>query len=101
MPAPWWVELNLLSYGRAVSRGVLWGVCKLTITLGSLSADRWSCVPVLLVVWLEVSCTGTCKLLVEPGFSVVMETLKKAYTDYYSLGLGILWWSNILDLVLP
>ena len=38
MPALWWLELNLLSYDRAVSRGVLWGVCELSITLGSLSA---------------------------------------------------------------
>ena len=101
MPALWWLELNLLSYDQAVSRGVLWGVCELSITVGSLSADGWSCVPVLLVVPLEVSCTGACRKLVEPGFSVVMETLKKAYTDCYSLGPGILWWSNILDLVLP
>lgn len=49
MLAPWWVELNLLLWQGHVN-GVLWGVCKLTITLGSLSADRWSCVPVLLVV---------------------------------------------------
>ena len=28
------------------------------MTLGSLSADGWGCVPVLLVVWHEVSSTG-------------------------------------------
>ena len=58
------------------------GVCELRITFSSLSALGWNCVPVLLVVWLEVSFTGACRQVVESGFSVVMETLKKVYTDY-------------------
>ena len=30
------------------------------MTLGSLSANGWGCVPVLLVVWHGVSSTGAC-----------------------------------------
>ena len=54
----WWVGLDLvLLVGRTVSSGVFWGVCELSMTLGSLSANRWGCVPVLLVVWRRVSIT--------------------------------------------
>ena len=31
-----------LSVGRATSVGMFWGVCELSMTLGSLSADGWS-----------------------------------------------------------
>ena len=37
--------------GRATSGGVFWLVCELSMTLGSLSANGWGCVSVLLVVW--------------------------------------------------
>ena len=51
MPVFWWVWLDLvLLVGRALSVGVFWGVCELIIILGSLSANGWGCVPVLLVV---------------------------------------------------
>ena len=64
MPVLWWVELSLSSLqGRAASGGVFWGVCELNTTLGSLSADGRGCVPVLLVVWHEVSSTGACSQL--------------------------------------
>ena len=43
-----------------MSGGVFWGVFKLSMILGSLSANRWGCVPVLLVVWHRVSSTGAC-----------------------------------------
>ena len=43
--------------GRTVSSGVFWGVCDLIMILGSLSANGWHCVPVLLVVWHRVSST--------------------------------------------
>ena len=46
--------------GRVVSAGVFWGVCELSMILGSLSANRWGCVPVLLVVWHGVSITVAC-----------------------------------------
>ena len=42
---------------RATSGGVFWGVCEFGMTLGSLSADSWGCVPVVLVVQCEVSST--------------------------------------------
>ena len=47
----WWVGLYLvLLVGRAASVGVFWSVCELSMTLGSLCANVWVCVPVLLVV---------------------------------------------------
>ena len=48
---------------RVASGGVFWGVCKLSKTLVSLSADGWGFVPVLLVVWSEASSTGACRQL--------------------------------------
>ena len=46
--------------GRATSGDVFWGVCELSMILGSLSANGCSCVPVLVVVWHGMSSTGTC-----------------------------------------
>ena len=61
MPVFWWVGLDLVFLvGRATSGGVFWGVCELSMTSGSLSANVWCCVPVLLVVWHGVSSTGAC-----------------------------------------
>ena len=45
---------------RATSGGVFWGVCELSMTLGSLFANEWGCVPVLLVFWHGPSGTGDC-----------------------------------------
>ena len=45
-----------------MSCGVFWGVCELNMILGSLSANGWGCVLVLLVVWHGVSGTGVCWL---------------------------------------
>ena len=53
--------------GRTMSGGVFWGVCDLIMILGSLSANGWSCVPVLLVVWPRVSSTVACWLLSGAG----------------------------------
>ena len=39
---------------------VFWGVCELSMILGSLSANGCGCVPVLLVVWHGTSSTGAC-----------------------------------------
>ena len=64
MPVFWWVGLYLvLLVGRATSGGVFWSVCKLGMTLGSLSVSVWGCVPVLLVVWHGASSTRVCWLL--------------------------------------
>ena len=57
----WWMGLDLvLLVGRATSGGVFWRVCELSITLGSLSANGWGCVPVLLVVWHGASSSVAC-----------------------------------------
>ena len=53
--------------GRTASGGVFWGFCELIMIFGSLSANGWGCVPVLLVVWHGVSSTGACWLLSEAG----------------------------------
>ena len=61
MPVFWWIKLHLVTLvGRATSGVVFWGVCELSITLVSLSANGWCCVPVLLVVWHGLSSTGGC-----------------------------------------
>ena len=49
--------------GRVEPGGVFWGVCELSMILGSLCSNGWVCVPVLLVVWHGASSTGA-------GFSV-------------------------------
>ena len=54
--------------GRNSSGGVFGGVCELIMILGSLSANGWGCVPVLLVVWHGVSSTVACWSLSESGF---------------------------------
>ena len=68
MPVFWWVWLDLVFLvGRTVSGGVFWSVCELIMILGSLCANGWGCVSVLLVVWHGVSSTGTCWLLSGAG----------------------------------
>ena len=55
MPVFWSMRLDLVFLvGRSTSDGVFWGVCDLIMILGSLSANGWGCVPVLLVVWHRV-----------------------------------------------
>ena len=59
MPVFWWMKLGLVFLvDRTASGGVFWGVCELNMILGSLSANGWGCVPVLLVVWHAMSSTG-------------------------------------------
>ena len=61
MPVFWWMRLDLVFLvGSSVSIGVFWGVFDLFMILGSLSANAWGCVPVLLVVWHRVSITVAC-----------------------------------------
>ena len=61
MPVFWQMRLDLVFLvGRTTSGGVFWGVCGLIMILGSLSANGWGCVPVLLVVRLSVSSTAAC-----------------------------------------
>ena len=68
MPVFWWLRLDLFFVvGRTVSGGVFLGVCGPIMILGSLSANGWGCVPVLLVVWHGVFSTGACWLLSGAG----------------------------------
>ena len=68
MPEFWWMRLDLVFLvGTSTSGGVFWGVCGLIMTLGSLSANGWGCVPVLLVVWHRVSSAVACWSLSEAG----------------------------------
>ena len=61
MPVFWCMKLDLVFLvGRSMPGGEFWGVCGLIMILGSLSANGWGCVPVLLVVWHTVSCTVAC-----------------------------------------
>ena len=56
-----------LSGGQDHVQCCVWGFCDLIMILGSLSANGWGCVPVLLVVWHGVSSTGACCLLSRAG----------------------------------
>lgn len=48
MPAWCWLELSLGPLvNSAMSRGMSRGGCDLSKSLGSLSVDRWGCVPAL------------------------------------------------------
>ena len=68
MPVFWWTSLDLVFLlATFTSGGVFWGGCGLII-LGSLSANGWGCVPVLLVVLHRVSSTVACWSLSEAGF---------------------------------
>ena len=68
VPVFWWMRLVLVFLvRRTVSDSVFWGVCELSMILGSLSADGWGCVPVLLIVWHRVSSTVACWLLSGAG----------------------------------
>ena len=61
MPVFWWMRFDLVFLvGTSSSGSVFWGVCGLIMILGSLSANGWGCVPVLLVVWHRVSSTVAC-----------------------------------------
>ena len=64
----WWIKLDLIFLvGRTTSGGVFWGVCELNMILGSLSANGWGCVPILLAVWRGMSNTGVCWSLIGAG----------------------------------
>ena len=68
VPVLWSMRLYLVFLvDRSTSSGVFWGVCDLIMILGSLSANGWGCVPVLLVVWCRVSSTVACWLLSGAG----------------------------------
>ena len=60
---------------------VCFGVSELIMILGSLSANGWGCVLVLLVVWHGVSSTGACWSLSELGLSDEMEISGRALAN--------------------
>ena len=61
MPVFWWIRLDLVFLvSRTASRGVFCGVCDLIMISGSLSANGWGCVPVLVVVWHRMSSSVAC-----------------------------------------
>ena len=61
----WCMRLDLaFLVGRSTSGGVFWGFCALIMILGSLSANGWGYVPVLLVVCHRVSSTVACWSLI-------------------------------------
>ena len=60
MPVFWYVRVDLVFLvGRTASGSVFSCACDLIMILGSLSANGWGFVPVLLV-WHRVSSTVTC-----------------------------------------
>ena len=62
MPAFWRVELSLFPVkNRAVSGGVLWDVCELSMTLGSLCADGWVYVPIFILLGIFLAIKGIKK----------------------------------------
>ena len=68
MPVFWWMRLDLVFLvSRTISGCVFWGVCDICMILGSLSANGWRCVPVLLVVCHRVSSTVACWSLSRSG----------------------------------
>ena len=83
MPFFWWVSLDLVFLvDRTASNGVFWGVCELIMILGSLSANGWGCIPILLVVWHGVSSTAACwSLSGAEDLSVETEISGRALTD--------------------
>ena len=77
-----WVQLDLVFLvGRAALGGVFWGVCEFIMILGSLSANGWGCVPVLLVVWHGRPALEFAGCWVELGLSVEIEISGRALAD--------------------
>ena len=86
---------------RTESGGVFWGVCDLIMILGSLSANGWGCVPVLLVFWHKVSSTVACWSLSGAGSWCWDGDLWEIFTIWCYMELGGLLWTSILNLALP
>ena len=102
MPVFWWMRLDLVFLvGRSTSGCVFWCVCGLIMILGSLSANGWGCVPVLLVVWHRVSCTVGCSSLSGAGFWHCEGDLSEIFTISCYVELGGLLWTSVLNLSLP
>ena len=92
---------SCLSGRRSTCGGVFWGVCDLIMILGSLCANGWGCVPVLLVVWHRVSCTVACWSLSRAGSWRWDGDLWEIFAVWYYVELGGLLWTSVLNLALP
>ena len=85
----WWVGLDLVFLvGRAVSSGVLYVVCELSMILGSLSANRWGCVPVFLVVWHGASSPWS---LLAVGWSCVLALRQRSLGELSLIDITWSW----------
>ena len=74
MPVFWCLVLDLVFLvHRSTSSGVFWGVCELSMLLGSFSANEWYGVHVLVVVCHGASSTGIWWPLGGPGINIEME----------------------------
>ena len=51
------------------------------MTLGTLSAHGWVCVPLFFVVWFEASSTGDCRQLGGAMSWIQVEASMRALTD--------------------
>ena len=80
---------------------VFCGLCELIMILGSLYANGWGCVPVLLVICHRVPSTVACWSLSGAGLSVEKEISGRAFAILYYVDPGCLWWSNVLNSALP
>lgn len=78
VPALWWMELRFFFY----LMGMLWGVCELRMTLGSLVGDRWGCVPCLAGCWCEVCGTGALTYLSQTVQCVPLQSPKGPFLSY-------------------
>ena len=77
--------------------GYLWPI----MILGSLSANGWVCVPVLLAVCHRVSGTVACWSLSEAGYWCCNGDLWEVFTVWYYVELGGILWTSVLQLALP
>lgn len=101
VPLLWWVELDLIPLiTSAGSSGVFLAVCQPSMALGSLSANGWVCVTVLLVVGHESSSTGACWPF-GGARSKCSDGNLWENTHKYSKRSGVLWWFKALDSGLP
>ena len=79
MPVFWWLGLDFVFLGAGPHLVVCFGgVYELIMILGSLSANGWGCVPVLLVIWHGASALELAGHWVELGLSTEMEIFGRA-----------------------
>ena len=85
MPVFWWMRLDLVFLvSRTTSGGVFWGVCDLIMILGSLSANGWGFLPVLL--WLLLLLCMFCIFLSTISvIGVLVSVLLVSVSHLYSL----------------